>query len=350
MDTVDDDARLADVLHFQEYWCRAFGSPFYAALLAHAVHDCRQHGAVAALLAGHADDPPGSALALRLLGAMHRLVLAGDAPTLARHYPSTQGDGDADRAWTLWLDYFRSHQEQLRAGLCHPVQTNEVGRAAPLAAGCLTVARATGLPLRLREIGASAGLNLRLDRYRYETASGTWGPADAAIRFTQSFQSGRPPFATDATVVDRRGCDAAPLDPTAAADQLWLRAFVWPEDHARRARLDAALGIAATLPVTVDRAAAGDWVPQHCRPVAGGATIVFHSIVQQYIPPEQFERIRATLHGFGREATATAPLAWLRLEPGPAHADVHCTVWPGGEEWHLANCGPHGQNVEWLAD
>ena len=55
--------------------------------------------------------------------------------------------------------------------------------------GFLEIARRTGLTLRLLEVGASAGLNLRFDSYRYELGDERWGPAWAstAIRW-----SGRP--------------------------------------------------------------------------------------------------------------------------------------------------------------
>ena len=50
-----------------------------------------------------------------------------------------------------------------------PVQTNEPGRSVSLLGGYLEVARAhPGLPLRVFEVGASAGLNLLWDEFRYE--------------------------------------------------------------------------------------------------------------------------------------------------------------------------------------
>jgi hypothetical protein len=122
--------------------------------------------AVYGVLRGHEDDPGPSVLALRLMGAVHRLVLRGDAPRLAVHYPSAGGrPGDA---WPPFAGILREHCDELRALVEHPVQTNEPGRCAALLGGFLEVARTTGLPLRLLEVGASAGLNLRFDRYRDE--------------------------------------------------------------------------------------------------------------------------------------------------------------------------------------
>lgn len=73
-----------------------------------------------------------------------------------------------------------------------PVQTNEVGRCAALLFGFLTVAGKDPPPLRLLEIGASAGLNLRWDRYRYEANGFAWGPADSQVRVELEL-NGEPP-------------------------------------------------------------------------------------------------------------------------------------------------------------
>jgi hypothetical protein len=72
--------------------------------------------------------------------------------------------------------------------MSHEPQTNEVRRSAVLLPGFLTIAAETGLPLRILELGASAGLNQLWDRRHYRLGEiGEWGlilPCEAAKRFT----------------------------------------------------------------------------------------------------------------------------------------------------------------------
>ena len=62
--------------------------------------------------------------------------------------------------------------------------------------------------MRVLELGASAGLNLNWDRFRYERSAAAFGPPDSPVRLPLA---GTPPPAL--RIVARRGCDAAPLDP-----------------------------------------------------------------------------------------------------------------------------------------
>ena len=89
---------------------------------------------------------------------------------------------DASAAWDAFKAVLSSNREELRELIHLPVQTNEVGRSRHCSSASSTVTGETGLPLRLLEIGASAGLNLRWDRDRYETDGFAWGPADSQVR------------------------------------------------------------------------------------------------------------------------------------------------------------------------
>ena len=60
---------IARRLRQQAEWCIRLGSPLYERLLLAAAADVEGGGPTWALLAAHAEDPPGSALALRFMGA-----------------------------------------------------------------------------------------------------------------------------------------------------------------------------------------------------------------------------------------------------------------------------------------
>src|SRR5205085_10855416 len=122
---------------------------------------------------------------LRLRGGADRPGLGGRAPALAHTFPSVGGTGDHEAAWTALRDVLGDHRAELRAALHHAPQTNEVGRSAALVGGLLHLGDEHARPLRLVEIGASAGLNLRADRYRIELADGRGvGPERSPVVLT----------------------------------------------------------------------------------------------------------------------------------------------------------------------
>jgi hypothetical protein len=302
----------------QAEWCGRLGSPMYEALLRRMAQDVRAAG-----LCLDALDPHMTRLRVRapllLLAAIHRLVLAGQLPEAARFYPSMGGQADVDALWPRFLEAVP------HAVLPVSVQTNEVGRSCALLPGFLEVARRTGLPLRLLEIGASAGLNLRWDRFPFLRAP-------AAVR-----------------VVERRGCDLNPIDPTLDESRLALLSFVWPDQTDRLQQLEEAIEIARDAPAQVDRCDAVDWLRIHLAVAQPGvATVVFHSIVLTYLTQEGRENVRRVIEHAGGRATSDAPFAWLSMEPGADQADVRLTMWPGGERRLIAHSGFHGRDVKVL--
>ncbi len=319
------------------------GSPLYAALLEQAAEDVEGLGTTWEILRGHEDDPRFSVLGLRLLGAVNKLVLTGREPALADVYR----EGRPQEAWTQLDDVMERNAAELRDSLEQPVQTNEVGRCAALVFGFLAVAGETGLPLRLLEVGASAGLNLLWDRYRYEGPDFSWGPANSPVKLAVELDGAPPPPLPSAVeIAERRGCDASPIDPTTDAGRLTLLAYIWPDQRERIARMESALAVAAELRVSLERASAAAWAKRMlAEPAPGKATVIYHSIVSQYLSDDEraafFDAIRAA----GEQATPAAPLAWLRMEPEDDRANLDLTLWPGGEDRHLARVGYHGSPV-----
>ena len=340
------------VIRIYQVACSGMGSPFYADLLERMAADVVAGGPVGRFLADHLDSSYEDALPLRFLGSVHRLVLAGQAPALAARFPSVGGDGDAVAAWPALLAGLDAHSDAIRDALTRPPQTNEVGRSAALVGGFLVVARDTALPLRVLEIGSSAGLNLRFDRYWYESDGAGYGDPASPVRFTGLWAEGRPPFGTVVTIAERRGCDRDPSDAGTEDGRLTLLSYVWPGQTERFTMLRAALDVAREVPVAIDRADIPNWLTrQLAEPAPDLATVVFHSIVWQYLTDDERTTGEAVLAAAGDRATADAPLAWLRLEPSAdlTHTELRVTTWPVGEERLLARCHYHLGPVQWVA-
>jgi hypothetical protein len=343
---------LDDLLRYQARECEAMGSTLYARVLDGVLDDLAAGGVCAAILGPRAGDSVNTALQLRFLGSVHRQVLEGRAPALAAHYPSTGGTPGP----SLVPDFLATVAElrpEIEERIEHGVQTNEVGRAAVLVGGYAEVARRSDLPLRVLEVGASAGLNLRWDRFWYDTGVTTFGDPDSGVRFAGWWEgdpADRPDLATGAEVALREGCDRNPLDPTTEDGRTTLRSYLWPDQTERFERLDAALAIAARLPAPVVAADLGEWLEDRLtEPAPGVATVVVHSIVWQYVSKETRDRMRAALRRAGARATAAAPVAWLRMEPAGPFADLRLTWWPGDVEEVLGLGGYHGRPVRWGA-
>ena len=330
----------------------AASSPFYAALLARMRADVLDGGPTWGLLERYADEPPTEYFPFRALAGIHLEVLEGKRPDLAAAFPGEGETGDVDRAWPLVREAFVEHDPEVVGELRHPQQTNEPARCVALVGGFCEVARATGLPIRALELGSSAGLNLNFDRYRYEAGDLALGPADSAVSFVDRWTDGVPALGAPLNVVERAGCDLAPLDLTRERDRLELEACIWPDEFGRIAELRAAAAIAAQSPPPLERASADEWIEGRlAEPASGVATVVFHSVFWPYLPQAVADRITAAVTAAGAAASADAPLAWLRFEPGdePALVELRLTTWPGGEERLLGTGGFHREPVRWLA-
>lgn len=339
---------MVDVIRLQEEACERAGSHLYARVLAAIADDFEREGPSATLLGPWTVNALADAIPLRLLAAVHRIVLDGRAPGLAPFFPSAGGT-DTGEPGEAFLGALRDHHDEIAEGMHRGVQTNEVGRACSLVGGFHTVVSRNDLPLRILEVGASAGLLLRWDQFCYVADGRRWG-GDSDLRFDDPWTGRAPDFVDDLRVVERAGCDINPIDPTTSEGVNTLRGFLWPDQTHRRARLDAAIEIARAHPATVERADAGAWVEERLAEVTPGvATVVYHSIVLQYLPRSTFERMRSALLEAGARATADAPIHWLRMEPAGAVADLRLRSWPDGDDQLLGTTGFHGPPVDWTA-
>lgn len=356
---------LLAAFDWQAAWCDA-GAPFTARVLRRSRQWLAADAAARAVFAALTPDPQAGAVPLRWAGGLHLLALQGRAPWAALWPPAGSGLAATDAATDAALDAaiagaWRTQRSLLQDALSRPPQTNEVQRSAALLPGLLWLAAATGLPLVLLEIGASAGLNLWCDRYRLAPRSGpawAWGDPASPVLLRPDWQ-GPPPWPgvqpPALRIAGRAGCDAHPVDLRRPGEGLRLASFVWPEQGERMARLQAAQGAAARWMaadrVAVEALPALDFLRRELAAVRPGlVTVLMHSVVWQYIGATEQAAITQVVAEAAGRAAAGAPLAWLRFEPdGPQGGiELRCRLWPEGSEHLLAECHAHGQHVHWL--
>lgn len=339
---------LSERFERQAVYCADMGAPFCAALLRAAASDYDSGGPTAAFFGLHPGLNEAPALALRFLAALHACALGGTAPQLAAHFPSCGGDGDAAAAFAAACALLQRDDGNVAALCRRTPQTNEPARAMPLLAGLLRVAAETALPIRLFEFGASAGINTRLDAYRYEGRGWSWGNPRSPLVLRNREREGVPQaLAASLRIVERSASDVTPLDLDDDDDRCTLRSFIWADQCERLERFDRACRAARSVPLRVERAAAPDWVRDRVCLRAGAATVLMHSVVYLYLSPAERSAVESGIRTVAATATAAAPFAWLRMEP--ELFETRLTFWPGEREVLVARSDGHGQDIVWSA-
>ena len=353
--------KIAAALEAQIHACDVLGSPLTKAVLEICLNDFLTDGIVATLTRGWAGDPLDDNVPLRLAGFIHFSALGGNAG-LRPHFASCGGTFQAqgkDELARAVLDCFTRHEADARRFFRRTPQTNETGRAGVLLVGFSEIARRTGLPLNLAEMGASAGLNLLFDKFRYhiETADGplSWGPRDSALTISSHWRGASPPpLQSEIEIAARAGCDLFPVDIGEAEARRALEAWVWGDMSERRARLLAALSIADKAPPQLARADAAGWVAAQImnRP-RGQVTVLYHSLVWPYLDVSQRMAIESSFAQAGETVTPDTPLAWLKMDHDHIRSFSHLSyrLWTGengpeGEHVFIGPCHPHGAELE----
>lgn len=237
--------------------------------------------------------------------------------------------------------------------LSRATQTNEPGCCAVLA----PVLASLPQPVALAELGASAGLCLLPDRYRYSydggpTITGTQAGLDAPM-LTCTTTGTLPASPADLVVAHREGLDANPLTAARPEDARWLRSLVWPGEDAREARLAAALVVAASDPPMVLPGRLLDDLPALLSAVVTRAAelaatpVVFHSATLAYLTRPDRDAVVAMLRedavrwvSFEGSTVVTELRGRLPEDPRP-----HFVLALDGEP--VAGCSPHGAWADW---
>lgn len=313
--------------------CRDLGSPLVAAICSLVAERGLPDSATRRRIATW----PGAigareaAVPLRFAAALHRLVLDAADDGLAAAFPPA--DLDRDVLWHALRAAVSAHDGFIAAYLDSPPQTNEVARAALLLPALLDLHAAHGLPIRLLELGASAGLNQNLDRFAYEYGAWQWGdPASPVLVACEWRGEAGPPEDRDIEIAERSACDVAPVPVGTEDEQRRLLSYAWADQRQRLARLSAAMKLAGAHPPQVEASGAADWLEDRLAPLPEGRlTVIMHTIMWQYLPNAERARAETAIRRAGRDAKPDRPLAWLRFEadgqsPG---GGVYLTTWSG---------------------
>jgi len=358
---------LAALFSQQSDAARENGSPLYADIARTAALDLSGVSALTDLLEPWARSRAGDMLPLRVLGAAHRLVLERAAPALAMWFPSVGGVAPTNAAgrgacYAAWVEALLAHRSRVPALLASPPQTNDPGRGAGLSGMLAIVADTWAMPIRLHELGTSAGLNLRADLMRLVWSGGSSGPPDSPLTLHDAWRGGPMPPGTVPDVIERVGCDLAPVDVATTEGRLLLTSYTWPDQPARFERLRAAYELATSAPVELRHADMIDHL-RSLSPVPGTALVIWHSSTWMYLSAADRVEAQAQFERLGRLARPDAPVVHIAREYVGERLHARFAVvtqwWPApqnhvaqgfraGNAIQYADSPAHGLPVTWM--
>jgi hypothetical protein len=249
---------------------------------------------------------PGQQPANMLMAAVHLIVLNNPGLPFARFFASVRGD-DAEPPQGAGVEFGAFCAEHrgaitqiLRERL---VQTNAPGRGVAVRLAMHEITHRIPGPVTLVEIGPSAGIQLRFDRWAVHTAGRRFGPADTPLTLRPQWRADDPPPDLDdiVPVRDRLGIDLHPVDATDPEQRMWLQALVWPEHRDRFAELATALDIVAAEPPTILQGDAIEMLPRLDaeRLPDDIPLVVFHAMVRVHVPADRRAAFDAVIGALG---------------------------------------------------
>lgn len=209
-------------------------------------------------------------------------------------------------------------------------------------------------PISLIEVGASAGLCLLPDLYRYryrlsdgrEYRVGTGGP-----EIVVSVEGSVPLPTRMPEIVWRAGLDLNPVDLSRPGERDWLLNLIWPEQTHRARRLRAAMAVAAEhRPPVIEGDLRTDLPALVAQAPPATTVVVVNTAVLVYLPSrDDIDGFAATIDALG--------VRWICSEAPTVFPEINAEWTPVlGRDFSLmvdgiavGAAGPHGQSLRWFS-
>jgi hypothetical protein len=287
-----------------------------------------------------------------LFAAVHFLLLKGVQHPLSLYYKDFPTSYErSDDPYPTFRSFCLEHSEEIRCLISsRMVQTNEVSRCSCLVPAFVLVSqRSEGRPLYFVEIGASAGLNLLWDHYRYtygETLHCGGIDSPVQIKCVTRGTSVPPLPAKFPQISARVGIDLNPIDVRDSEAVLWLRALIWPEHLERADLLLRAIQVARQNPPTMIKGDAVESLSTVIEAVPDGSVLCIVRIFTP-IPSVSRDRFSSLISAYGanRDVFTVSSRPRGRDE---SELVLRSFVNGIGAEKCVAYFQNHGAWIEWL--
>jgi hypothetical protein len=276
-----------------------------------------------------------------LFAGVQYLLMEDDDDPLAKFYPSLVPDPETpEGVGPSFRRFVLEHEERLvEIGNTRFTQTNECRRCVSLLPMVMMAPFET---FHLIDVGASAGLNLAIDRYGYRYDGVQWN--DEAELVLEADWRGEPVEFHEIEILGRTGLDLDPIDPSDESACRWLDALIWPEHVERRARLRSALKLVSTLDIEMVAGDATDTLPRCLEALPSGDPVIIMSsfTLGQFDQPQ-----RELLEGIVSAARSDRPVHRISMDILEKTDDwAQLMVDDGSGARIVGQAHPHGEWVE----
>jgi hypothetical protein len=276
-----------------------------------------------------------------LFAAVQYLLIGGADEGLAAFYPSLVekpaapgGVGPHFRRFVL-----ANEEEIIEIGNNRYTQTNECRRCIALLP---MVMMSPFDSFHLIDVGASAGLNLAIDRYGYRYGDRDWN-LTSELELTGEWRGRSVPF-HEIEVLGRTALDLNPIDPADETARRWLDALIWPEHEERRSRLRSALDLVSKLDIEAIAGDAVETLPGVLAALpAGVPVVVMISFTLGQLEPARRGRLEEIVAA-GRSHRPIHRISMEALDKSDDWAQL--VVDDGSGPQTVGQAHPHGEWVE----